>query len=367
MTTENGYQDLVGAARSLVMVEAEDLCEEVELADEQLESFLNANRTALDAARDALARPCRVPLEYSADFYDRHMDDIRGFRDLSRALALEVKHARRARDLNAAAIGGINILDLANAIRNGGLITDLLVSIAINGVGVNLLRQLQNEWSVDQCIQLSAELLRVDGGRESFEDVARRDQDWEQEVLPLMNDDTAIDESGLDSNSDDIDPELREALENVIKEMAELPRDSTLDMQRPLDDRESALTRLLAVDLAVRAYRQVNGRYPKRLGELVPRFIGEIPLDPFDGKPLRYRRHGARFSLYSVGPSGSDNGGTVGHWWDVHCGKADLSLQMLDIQPECLAFCASSGVRLSPLGRLRSFFRRAFGFLGRRK
>lgn len=40
--------------------------------------------------------------------------------------------------------------------------------------------------------------------------------------------------------------------------------------------------------LACRRYRARRGRYPDRLEELVPEFLDAVPLDPFDGKPLRY-------------------------------------------------------------------------------
>jgi hypothetical protein len=35
----------------------------------------------------------------------------------------------------------------------------------------------------------------------------------------------------------------------------------------------------------------------------------EVPLDEFDGKPLRYRREGEGFILYSVGTNLVDDGG----------------------------------------------------------
>ena len=40
--------------------------------------------------------------------------------------------------------------------------------------------------------------------------------------------------------------------------------------------------------LACRRYRARHGRYPDRLEELVPEFLDAVPLDPFDGNPLRY-------------------------------------------------------------------------------
>ena len=40
--------------------------------------------------------------------------------------------------------------------------------------------------------------------------------------------------------------------------------------------------------LALRAYKMRTGRYPTSLDELVPRYMTRVPVDPFDGRLLRY-------------------------------------------------------------------------------
>jgi hypothetical protein len=68
-------------------------------------------------------------------------------------------------------------------------------------------------------------------------------------------------------------------------------------------------TRLATTALAVERFRQKQGQLPKNLKELVPRFLREVPTDPFDGKPLRYRRLASGYVVYSVGADGHDDGG----------------------------------------------------------
>ena len=47
-----------------------------------------------------------------------------------------------------------------------------------------------------------------------------------------------------------------------------------------------------------------------QLSELVPEILPSAPIDPMDGKPLRYRRNAdGTFLLYSVGADGKDDGG----------------------------------------------------------
>lgn len=73
--------------------------------------------------------------------------------------------------------------------------------------------------------------------------------------------------------------------------------------------RADANRRLTAVGIAVAGFRARNGRMPNAVIELVPEFIAEIPLDPWDGQPLRLRNLENGLVLYSVGWNGVDDGG----------------------------------------------------------
>lgn len=68
------------------------------------------------------------------------------------------------------------------------------------------------------------------------------------------------------------------------------------------------------VVLALEVARRRTGAYPATLAELTPAFLPRVPLDPFDGKPLRYlapKSAADRPVLYSVGVDGVDDGGTA--------------------------------------------------------
>jgi len=47
--------------------------------------------------------------------------------------------------------------------------------------------------------------------------------------------------------------------------------------------------RLTVTAIALKRYQLRHGKYPADLAALTPEFIREVPLDPMDGKPLRYR------------------------------------------------------------------------------
>jgi hypothetical protein len=62
--------------------------------------------------------------------------------------------------------------------------------------------------------------------------------------------------------------------------------------------------------LALEQFRVAHdNRYPASLSELTPNYLDATPMDPFDGQSLRYRKQGAGYVLYSIGPDLKDNGG----------------------------------------------------------
>ncbi|MCH5375507.1 MAG: hypothetical protein JJ992_16170 [Planctomycetes bacterium] len=64
-----------------------------------------------------------------------------------------------------------------------------------------------------------------------------------------------------------------------------------------------------ATALMIQLYRRRNGCLPKTLKQLVPDFIPAVPMDPIDGKPLRYTIEQHGFAVYSIGTDEVDNGG----------------------------------------------------------
>ncbi len=65
--------------------------------------------------------------------------------------------------------------------------------------------------------------------------------------------------------------------------------------------------RATGVVCALTGYARVHGEPPEHLDQLVPDFLPAVPLDPFDGKPLRYRREGSEWVIWSVGSDLKDD------------------------------------------------------------
>lgn len=88
----------------------------------------------------------------------------------------------------------------------------------------------------------------------------------------------------------------------------------------------SALHRMAILNLALRRFELAHGRMPGSLDELVPTYLAALPLDPFDGQPMRWEAQ--KRWVYSVGNNGVDDRGdhqkpertveediVVPYWW----------------------------------------------------
>jgi len=68
--------------------------------------------------------------------------------------------------------------------------------------------------------------------------------------------------------------------------------------------------RLALTAVALEQFRAAHdNRYPAALSELTPNYLDATLMDPFDGQSLRYRKQGAGYVLYSIGPDLKDDGG----------------------------------------------------------
>ena len=72
----------------------------------------------------------------------------------------------------------------------------------------------------------------------------------------------------------------------------------------------NVLLRANQIRAAIALYRNRTGKLPDRLDDLCPAFLPDVPLDPFDGKPLRYALTADGWKVWSIGVDLTDDGGT---------------------------------------------------------
>jgi hypothetical protein len=65
----------------------------------------------------------------------------------------------------------------------------------------------------------------------------------------------------------------------------------------------------MQIAIACELHKRSTGTYPATLDALVPSYLPTMPIDPVDGKPLRYVLRDGKPVVYSVGADGDDDGG----------------------------------------------------------
>lgn len=329
MAATSAYELLISAAAGLKG--AEDVDFENPSA-EQTRAYLSANAEGLGRACEALGRECRVPLKYERGFFESHCDDIRHLRSLARIFYLESRHARSENDFARATRAGVDLLELAGAARRGGVIVDFLCSSAIAGMALEELRLMRHQLNAARRAPLIKELSRIEDSQEPLSEIVARDRRWEAEV-ECEKDSAELElpdpeECGLSEEHQ------RELLEEM-RELAALPKNEMHRMWAGFDHRNTALMRMLRVDLVLRSHRAIKGFFPTNLDALAPTFLDAVPADPFTDAPFLYRATEDDFTLYSPGPTQIDHGGRFGSWLSVQAGLADLCLDSADYDPEC--------------------------------
>jgi hypothetical protein len=89
--------------------------------------------------------------------------------------------------------------------------------------------------------------------------------------------------------------------------------------------------RCAAVALAVERFRLANNRWPEKLSDLPPAMLNEVPIDPFDGKPLRYTRVKDGVVVYSVGPDGGNDSGAFDPKKSAYEPGQDIVFRLYDL------------------------------------
>jgi hypothetical protein len=96
------------------------------------------------------------------------------------------------------------------------------------------------------------------------------------------------------------------------------------------DQRCLAFQRCALAAVAAERHRRERGAWPESLEALVKTgHLKEVPADPYDGKALRWCRLKDGAVIYSVGPDGVDNGGTLNRQ-DITAPDIDFGVRLWD-------------------------------------
>ncbi len=108
--------------------------------------------------------------------------------------------------------------------------------------------------------------------------------------------------------ADEVSPENWDGIDRYTKVDANILAVILCDAMES-QARDTSSLNCAATAIALLRYRHEKGTFPNVLGELVPRYMGKMPVDCMDGQPIRYLHDDGGFTIYSVGPNLKDDGG----------------------------------------------------------
>jgi hypothetical protein len=254
------------------------------LSGAALRTCLERDRAALKLARAGLARPCQMRLPADAmAFAQANLDRSTMLRQLGRVFVAEGRLQREAGRPKEAARCCFDAMQLGEAMMHGGTMLDAAIGVAVQGRGLEELVGLLPRLDAAACQELGARLAELDAPENTFDQIAAREWQYIKKTTPW-------------------------GIRWTLLQMPQLWEQSRQASANSFD-RGRAWLRLFRCHLALRRFFLAEGAYPVSLGGVVPRYLAELPLDPFSGQNLIYRKLPVGYQLYSVGSDGRDDGG----------------------------------------------------------
>jgi hypothetical protein len=355
--------------------ELEDLKPEKQLNPQQialLEAELNRLRPALAEARKLPAYPAgRYPITPGRNPLKTNLDDMQRARNVARLLDYDVALLGQKNDPAAALRSCRALVNTARSVGDEPSVIAQLVRISCLQVAyfaveralaqgqppADDLALLQRLLEQEQGLNLLLLIARAEraathriceltenGELDSTELAGPQEGSWKDEVgnflarnwlrkehMRALGYMSRFVEIARLPHHEQIPPlfELEQEVKNGPRGLASLLMPSMVKVGQATQ-RDQAYLCCSVAALAVERYRLTHGRWPKTLAALEPKFLAKVPLDPCDGKPLRYRRLPDGVVVYSVGPDGQDNGGTLDRANPIAPGT-DLGIRLWDV------------------------------------
>jgi len=318
---------------------------------EAVEEFLAKYADSLGLLHRAAEKggAARYPVDFSEGLVVMDISHMEGMREANRVLSLQAHVRAHREDARGAAESIHTLFMLAHSLRNEPatipqlfrmlhfgraceLIRDLLPYVEFSDADLASFRANIQDVDLDSAIERTMIGERALVGSmfrdpESFDDfdvpvishlgfLGARDDELLL-YLKHMNDYVAASRQPWPRRLDDaeaLDKEIEALMDSAInrfryaltREIAGYGANFTKAFAR-----NEATLRSTDAAVAVEQFRRKNGRLPEKLDELVPEFLEKVPLDPFDGQPLRYVVQEDEYKIYSVGENRVDDGGKV--------------------------------------------------------
>jgi len=361
-----------------------DLEPQEQLSQEQI-TALRVEMESAKATRDQARKLAdlsegRYPIHYSDDWVGTLIPHLQGAREITNLLAWDVMLLAQDGDADRALESCRAIVNTGRSIGDEPFMISELVRIAIRAIAVGKIERalaqgqpsdaplaaLQQLLEKEEAEQLTMNALRgeragFDHLLEAFQTGKKALTDRDLKGLSGLNRSSDEDREQLDAmdlRSPGLIPAQRAAMLRYMNrgvEIAKLPLEQQQGQferweaaakdQPPLvrlftpavsktfaaDQRVRAQLRCAAAALAAERYRLKRGSWSTGWDALVAAgCLQEVPVDPYDGKPLRLKRVKDGLVIYSVGPNGAENGGNGRRMNQTPKGK-DIAFRMWDV------------------------------------
>jgi hypothetical protein len=345
----NGFDACVGAAMKLAKTPSTGPMANPERATPaELRPLLARDRAALDEVREGLRLPYVTPALPNIAVESPYLEK---FREAARRFSVESRVALAEGRPAEAVQRALDALDLGAHVGRGAPIIHNLAGGSCAAIGIAAAERCIPTLTAPEARAAGRRLDAIEGAWPSAADMFREERRLQLRSLratfggrPIDNEDgSARDRASVltlypkrwayDSADRAMRGWIAEA-EKPFPQVRPVPEPTELfasiyssEGMWPLRGlvRLQAERRLLRLELALREYRALHGRFPDRLTELSPGLLAAIPNDPFTTRPFVYRRTAGGYLLYSFGQDGADDGGRPIRWGRGGSeGKGDL-------------------------------------------
>jgi hypothetical protein len=262
-----------------------------------------------------------------------------GFRELARTLAVECNARAAKGDWPGATRSALDGLHFGHQIPRGAPLIGALVGYAVQAISRRPVEEMLPNLDAKTCRSAAREIEKFHPSRLPYAEVLQEEK-WNvaAHLLPMLQSpgSIGIQIGGYDANKKKwrFRPvSRRRYMSDFLNQMDALsagakqpyalapavspPGDYLTGQLWPVMSRgrfnaarSEASNMMLMLALALRAYRLEKGAYPEQLSQLVPDYMQAVPADGFGaGEPLHYKKQGASYLLWSVGPDKKDDGG----------------------------------------------------------
>jgi hypothetical protein len=277
----NGYEDLIAAGEMVPDDMLRVLRQRSSMTVAEQTAFMEKLQPAFARIAEGLQKKCRVARPYADRHSPEYENDVNAGFNAYAALIVRMLHSEQF-GTNAEYRGAcLELMRFSEEITRGGGI-DIYNYFGPSIVAARLL-DVAAELNASECRALVQELELFSQSREphaakvAVQKIVDQRSGWQPHLTYLRSE-----WSGRDN----------------------YPPPGGYWELRPEAD-----FRLVLTAIAAQAFLLDNGHPPDSLTELTPNYLAKVPLDPFGSGPLRYRRRGGKFTVYSVGWDGDDDGG----------------------------------------------------------